>query len=105
MQSGFTCFCLHFLQHIPITYHDHFESDQTCFATGVEHRSKNRLADVGGFAEVLDLLRLQRWYRRQAHAVEFAHGELVHHAGIVKTFGRLIDGFPRCQDRCPLIPI
>lgn len=72
---------------------------------GVEHRSKNRLADVGGFAEVLDLLRLQRWYRRQAHAVEFAHGELVHHAGIVKTFGRLIDGFPRCQDRCPLIPI
>jgi hypothetical protein len=60
--------------------------------TRVQQSSENRLADVRALANVLDLRRPQRLDRWQAQSVEFAHRDLLDHAGLAQPFGRLVDG-------------
>ena len=61
--------------------------------TGVQQRGEYRLADAGGFADLLDFLRLQGLDGRQAEPVKLSHRDLVHHASGIKPLGRFVDGF------------
>lgn len=59
---------------------------------GVQKTGKDGPADLSGFAEVFDLLRLQRLDRRQADLVEFARRDPIHHARLLQALGRVMHG-------------
>lgn len=60
--------------------------------TGVEQAGKDSLAHPRGFSNLLDLLRQQGFDGRQTQLVEFTQRDLVHHAGLVQSLGRVVHG-------------